>query len=419
MNHVYFYELLLPTGATRFGIDTIAVEKVSSAIAWLERTYEDSVVVRIHKLPNIFSDLIRGIVKMFKGSIKVSEVAGLMRDLAIMSGSGIPVLNAIQSIVQDGEADTGRQVVLVCKRLLEDLNAGNSLGEAFARQPDVFVETVRGLVMIGDESGMVSEMLLEAANHLERVHAMRADAKQALIYPGLSLLAVIGAGAFWIIFVLPNLLQMFKQMNAKLPTFTVKVLAGAEWLSDNGIYLLTSIILTVFGAFVIWRQSRAVRSATYRLMHKTPIIRTILVSSGVAFFAEYLGILLRAGIDVVKSFRILEDTQTDLYYVDKISEMRKIIESGDRIATAMRRVGGFPSLLVRMIAVGEDSGSIDRQLSHVALEYSARLRRIVDTLGEVIKPIFILIVGGVFMVLIVALLLPVYSLIGQSMAIPH
>jgi len=419
MRAVYFYQLLLPTGGTRVGLEAIPMELPASARAWLERTYEHSIVVRLHKLPAWLANLGNRGLRLLRGGVKPDEVSALLRDLAVMTGAGIPIREAIRSCIDDGQDESSAHAIRVCKQLNEDLDAGNTLSDAILRQTDVFPSTVCGLVLIGEESGNLSDMLLEASSHMARVLALRANAKQALIYPALSLLAVLGAGGFWIVYVLPNLVQLFKQLNAKLPAFTVQVLALAQWLSDHATALFVVIVGTVVAAVLTWKSSERVRKGTFTVMHRLPIVRGILVASGVAFFSEYLGILVRSGIDIVGSLKILEKAQTDAYYVDRIVRMRVEVERGTRLSTSMRHVGGFPSLLVRMISVGEESGSLDRQLAHVAEEYATRLHRLVGTLAEVIKPLMIVVVGGVLLVLIVALLLPVYDLIGQTMAIPR
>src|SRR5690606_13957368 len=129
-------------------------------------------------------------------------------------------------------------------------------------------------------------------------------------------------------------------------------------------------------------------------------------------------ILMRSGLDVVSSLTILENSTADIYYEERIAAMRLYVERGDRISSAMRLIGGFPNLMVRMITVGEDAGSLDRQLSYLAAEYGKRLKQTVATIAEIIKPLVVVVAGGMFLVLLIALLLPVYDLVRQAMARP-
>ena len=141
-------------------------------------------------------------------------------------------------------------------------------------------------------------------------------------------------------------------------------------------------------------------------------------SSGLAFFTEYMALLIRAGVDMVSSLQVMERAMRDEYYRDRIIAIRQVLERGDRVSAAMRQVGGFPSMMVRMIGVGEETGTLDSQFARLSAEYSLRLQRLITNLSEVIKPVVVLLAGGMFVFLIVALLLPVYDLVRQAITGP-
>ncbi len=340
----------------------------------------------------------------------------MLRDMGVMVESGIPIAESVRCIAEDGGSV---KITRVCNQLLEDINGGCAVSVAFERQSDVFPDTVRGLAAIGDETGSLGRMLMEAAAHLERLLALKADSKQALIYPMFSFAAIFGAAAFWIVYVMPNLVSLFKQLNAKLPPITIAVLAAADWLSRHYGKIAVFLLSVVVGFVLLWRRSLGFRRRINAGLHRTPVIRVILGSAGLAFYAEYLGILVRAGLDAMNSLRIMENSIVDLYYKERVGQVRQIVSRGEHISAAMRMVGGFPAMMVKMIAVGEQSGTLDKQLEYLAHEYSMRLKRVVNTLAEVIKPLVVVIAGGVFLVLIIALLLPVYDLVRQAMARPH
>nr|WP_263858562.1 type II secretion system F family protein [Coralloluteibacterium stylophorae] len=339
----------------------------------------------------------------------------MLRDLAVMTASGIPVLEALRAVAN--EVGTGRasNAARLARRLLDELDAGASMSDAFARYPDAFPETVRNLVMIGDETGTMDRMLAESADHVERVSRMTADTRQALIYPAFVFSAIFAAGGFWIYYVIPNLAELFTQMNAKLPPLTIAVMAFSEWLTGHIGTILVGMVLGAFALWVTWRNSRAFRRTTHYTLHRLPIARTIMFSSGLAFLTEYMALLIRAGVDMVSSLQVMERAMRDEYYRDRIIAIRQVLERGDRMSSAMRQVGGFPSMMVRMIGVGEDTGTLDGQFSRLSEEYSLRLQRLIANLSEVIKPVVVLLAGGMFILLIVALLLPVYDLVKQAM----
>lgn len=416
--NVYYYRLLLSNGRVRSGIAQLPVEQDDSARMWLEKNF-DSTLLSLHRLPGWLAETQRSLSKLLKPTIRPVELSGMLRDLAVMTGSGIPVLEALRAVAT--EVGTGRasNAARLARRLLEELDSGASLSDAFGRYPDAIPESVRNLVMIGDETGTMDRMLAEAADHLERIARMTADTRQALIYPAFVFSAILGAGGFWIYYVIPNLSDLFKQMNAKLPPLTIAVMAGSEWLIGHIAYFLAGLVVSAFVLWVTWRYSRGFRRGVHYAMHKLPIAKTIMFSSGLAFLTEYMALLIRAGVDMVSSLQVMERAMRDEYYRDRIIAIRQVLERGDRLSSAMRQVGGFPSMMVRMIGVGEDTGTLDDQFSRLSAEYSLRLQRLIANLSEVIKPVVVLLAGGMFVFLIVALLLPVYDLVRQAITAPH
>ena len=415
--NVYYYKLLLSNGRVKSGITQLAVEHDASARIWLEKNF-DAVVITLTRFPGWLAETQRSLSHLVKPTIKPIELSGMLQDLAVMTSSGIPVMEALRAVANEvGQGRTSNPAKLA-RRMLEELDAGASLSEAFARYPDAFPETVRNLIMIGDETGSMDLMLKEAAEHIERISRMTADTKQALIYPVFVFSAIIAAGGFWIYYVVPNLADLFKQMNAKLPPLTVAVMAGSEWLISNFGYIFIGLVALVFTLWVTWRYSRKFRRAIHYTLHKLPIAKTIMFSSGLAFFTEYMSLLIRAGVDMVSSLQVMERAMRDEYYRDRIIAIRQVLERGVRVSSAMRQVGGFPSMMVRMISVGEDTGTLDSQFSRLSEEYSLRLQRLITNLSEIIKPVVVLFGGGMFIFLIVALLLPVYDLVQKAISSP-
>lgn len=415
MADLYYYELLLPSGQTRRGMTELSADVESERRRQLEAQAEGSLLVRCVRLCSTRSVLAPLLSRLIRGRVPQEEVGALLRDVAVMVQSGVPVFDAVRDVHEDRRLDGSRAVQAVCAQLERDLIAGASFGQAVARQPDVFSDTVRSLVSIGDETGDLGLMLTEAAAHLERLGRLKASSLQALIYPLFSLLAVLGAGAFWIVYVMPKLADMFRQFNAKLPPLTVAVLGTAGWLAKHWTLILMLLICLVVAAVLAWRYSEAVRLQVFRLMHRLPLVKRVVGASAYAMWCEHLSLLLRSGVDVMKSLGLLEIATVDRYVRHQVGQMRQLVERGDGLASAMRSTGGFPTLMVRMIEVGERSGTLDAQLAHLARLYSERLHQLMANLGEIFKPLVIMLVGGFFALLVVALMLPVYDLIRQTM----
>ncbi|KVH45670.1 type II secretion system F family protein [Burkholderia diffusa] len=411
----FHYCVLLDDGKIISAVADIPVNDYFEARTWLEARYK-GIVVKLTPIPAWLASGFMFARNVFRHGVRLQDVAGFLRDLALMTSAGIPILESISACLDDPEMTRNRALRACINEIRHDLDAGSSVTEAFNRQAAIFPDTVRSLIAIGDETGSMDKRLLQAADHMERVIGMRSSAKQALIYPAFVFLAIIGAAAFWIYYVIPNLSGLFKQMNVKLPKLTIAVMSFADWCVKNAVWIAGGAALCVILVILTWKLSVGFRRIVYVVMHRLPISKTLLKSSGLAFFSEYLAILIGAGLDIVKSFTILQRTMTDEYYRVRVTEIRHLVERGEKISAAMRRVGGFPSMIVRMISVGENSGSLDRQLQHLSNEYRSRLNGVIGTLSEIIKPLIIVVAGALFIVIIMALLLPIYDLVKQAMA---
>lgn len=414
--NTYFYRVLLPEGTVKRGIVRLAIDRDFSARLWLERQH-DGVVLALYRLPAWLASVQEVAMRPFRQPVRREDLAGFLRDLALMTGAGVPMFDALRAIESEGEMGDQPRMAGLARRLLEDLNAGASVSDAFARHPDVFPESVRNLVAIGDRSGNMDRMLLEGATHVERMIQIGRNMRTALIYPAFVFATIVAVATFWIYNVVPNMAQLFKQLHAKLPPITVALVAFSDWVSRHGLLVL---ILLVGGSMAGWlamKRIPGVRQAMHRLGHRLPISRLLMRSAGLANITEHLAILIRAGIDVVTSLDILARATSDTYYRSRIHALRERVARGERIAAAMRQVGGFPPMVTRMVAVGEESGSLDTQLHHLAGEYRQRLNTVVASLSEIFKPLVILVAGGLFLFLIVALLLPIYDLVRQTVTL--
>lgn len=407
----YFCRVLLPHGEieTRF-LRLLVVRDHSVRLRLEQQT--DGTVLALYRLPKWINALNELRLRLFRPQTRSQDLAGFLRDMGILLEAGVPMTDALKTLSDDRSGSIA--VSEIASRVHLDLSAGMRLPQSFDRHPDVFPETVRNLAEIGDQSGELHRMLLESASHIERLIDIRRDIRTALIYPLIVFATVLGVGFFWLYYVVPNLAQLFKQLQAKLPPLT-------QWLisvSDVLVQFLALFVLAVVAGVVLlvlaYRQYPRFRSGIHALLHRLPISRTLVTSSGMAFISEHLALLVRAGIDFMTGLDVLTRATTDHYYRERLAQVREGVARGEGIGASMRRVGGFPAMAVRMISVGEESGSLDKQLDRMAREYRKRLDVVVSTLSEIIKPALIVFAGGLFVFLVVALLLPIYDLVRQS-----
>jgi type II secretory pathway component PulF len=415
--NLYWYRLLLPEGITRVGLARIAVERDFSARLWLEKRH-DAVVLSLWRAPHWLGEATRSVSGMSLRGITADELSGLLRDLSVMLTAGVPMFDALRTVAEESNLDGHVRAAGVARLLFDDLDAGMPVAEAFRRHPDIFPESVRNLVAIGDETGTIDRVLMEAAEHIERLNQIGRDTRRALIYPAFVFAAIIAAALFWTYYVIPNLAELFLQMNAKLPPLTLGVLAVADWIGDNATLTLSVLLAVTVGLWLAVRRSQRFRVIVHRLLHRMPITRTIARASGMAFITEHFALLIRAGLDMMTSLDVMARATRDEFYRQRLIAVRKVVARRARLAVAMREVGGFPPMAVRMIAVGEETGSVERQFEYLAGEYRRRLDHLIESLSEIIKPAVILLAGGLFVLLIVAFLLPVYDLVKQAMSAP-
>ena len=411
----YFYRLVDGQGIARSGTRQFADADHVLARDRLEAEF-DGLVLSLTQVPTWAVAWGQSVMGLFALKLPEKEVAAMLRDLAVMSGAGVPIVDAVTVLSEDAGAGN-KAFIKVADRILSDLRAGATLSQAFDRQPSVFSEPVRNLARIGDETGAMDRMLQEAADHLDRLVQLKQGSRQALIYPAFVFAAIFAAAAFWLYYVIPNLALLFKQFHAKLPPLTVAVIDASGWLGRNIGWVLGAVVVVLVAGVVGWSASASFRTWAFRASHALPVARTLSTASGLAFISEYLALMLRAGIDVVHSLGVLERSTHDLYYRERLVLVRQYVERGERLSSAMRRVGGFPALVVRVIGVGEESGTLDRQLQHLAVDFRRRLERVVASLAEIIKPVIVLLAGALLILFVAALVLPVYDLIGQAMTI--
>lgn len=409
----FYYRLLLPNGRLRSGVTTMAVERDFSVRLRLEREFA-ATVLNVVRLPQWLGGVWLFLRRLFSSHMRPEELAGFLRDLGIMQSAGVSTLEALQTLNEESRTSGNKRVGALSGQLYDDLNAGGSMTEAFARHPDIFPETVRNLIAIGEQSGTTDIMLGEAAEHMERMMSIRRDIRTSMIYPLFVFSTIIGVAIFWIYYVVPHMADLFAQMSAELPAVTKNLVAFSDTSVQYGpLILILLIAIAVMFSFAMRRFPRF-RLMVHESLHRIPVIRVLVTASGMAHITEHLAILVRAGLDVIKSIDILARATKDQYYRRRLEEVSKSVARGDSIASSMRRAGGFPPMAIRMISVGEESGQLDDQLTHLAKEYRTRLDTVVKSLAEILKPAVILVAGGLFLFLIVALLLPVYDMVRQS-----
>ena len=363
--------------------------------------------VKISKRPEVLGKVQKAL--HFR-RVKRKDLIDLFENLHLLAQSGIPLGTGLWDLAEDTENPA-------IKDMLQDIafriQAGQSISTAMERYGGVLGTIAVSLVRIGEETGNLDKIFKDISDHYRRIEDFVSKVKQALIYPAFALTAITVALVFWLVFVLPRLAQLFKDLNVQLPGITLFVLGLSEFLQRNILPILLLLSLAVALLFVGRAKSERFRYITDKAMLKVPIINMILYSFNYAFFSEYMRLMISAGVSLYDTLETLENSFRNRVFKRAMGYIKDFVSGGGSISEGMRRTGLFPSLMVRMVAVGEETGGLDQQLDYLAQYYYNRLDYITQNIAKILEPVIILTVGGFMALIMVSLLLPIYDLISR------
>jgi type II secretory pathway component PulF len=405
----YFrYKLIGPNGKPSSGLIKLPYQDEISTAAYLERN--GSMAVYVSKLGKFGSFFPKISSLRLAKRLKRPDQVKLLNNLSLLLRSGIPLTTALEEVAQSmdhpGKTANIRDIVGAVK-------GGMSFSEAAGKFSDIFTETVICLIRIGEETGRLDEMLKDASEHVNRIHTIIGDTQRALLYP-MFVFFSIGVGLiFWLYYVVPKILELFKEMNVALPAITVCLLKVSDFIQNHFIYLSGGILTILIILFTARKGNRRIRKIIDRVMLELPVSGAIISASNLAHITEYFSLLIRSGINILQAIKILKESIRNEIYRDKLGEVGKEIKKGSSISEAFAKVAIFPKFVTRMIGIGEVSGTLEEQLGTIAKEYSKRLSTLVEMIGKMIEPIILVVAGAVFAVIFLALLLPVYDMVGR------
>ncbi|HEU0264872.1 MAG TPA: type II secretion system F family protein, partial [Geobacterales bacterium] len=299
----------------------------------------------------------------------------------------------------------------VIDKVRRDIALGSTFADAIGSHPHVFPTMYIRLVSIGEESGNLDGSLNDVADHLQRVEDLTSAIKNAMIYPIFALVTTMGAMIFWLVYVLPGILTMFKEMKIPIPPVTRFLMWASSFTLTWWPLLVTLPIVTFIGLKAARRWPRAAwRIDLVKL--KLPIVQLILINKILALFAEQMRVLLRSGLTIDRSFNLAAEVIDNRVYHEAILQVREEVVTGSAISESLQRQKLFTPMFLRMVHIGETSGSLDDQFAFLAEYYVKRLDEVSQRLGKIIEPVIIIFVGIIFAVIIVGLLLPVYDMIS-------
>jgi type IV pilus assembly protein PilC len=341
------------------------------------------------------------------GKPKPEDIAVFSRQLATMLAAGIPLVQGLEIVGNGHDKPSMQKLILDIKM---DIEGGTSLHEALAKHPLYFDDLYVNLVEAGEQAGALESLLDKIATYKEKTEALKKKVKKALFYPAAVLVVAVVVTMILLIFVIPQFESLFKGFGADLPAFTQMVIDLSRFVQDQGIFIAIVVAAAGYAFFYFKKRSRAMRQFLDRLSLKLPVLGPILNKAAIARYARTLSTMFAAGVPLVEALDSVAGATGNIVYEDAVMKMRDEVATGQRLQRAMEATGLFPNMVNQMIAVGEESGSLDTMSGKVADFYEAEVDNAVDSMSSLLEPLIMAILGVLVGGLVIAMYLPIFKL---------
>ncbi|HYL09037.1 MAG TPA: type II secretion system F family protein, partial [Candidatus Udaeobacter sp.] len=341
------------------------------------------------------------------GRVDAGDIAVFSRQLSTMLAAGIPLVQAFEIVGAGNEKAAMQKLILDIKA---DVEGGTSLHEALAKHPLHFDDLYVNLVEAGEQAGALESLLDKVATYKEKTEALKKKVKKALFYPAAVLVVAVIVTVVLLLFVIPQFESLYKGFGADLPAFTQMVINLSRFVQHDGIYIAVMLAGTVWAFFYFKKRSKAMREFLDRLILKVPVIGPILNKAAIARYARTLSTMFAAGVPLVEALESVAGATGNIVYESAVLRMRDEVATGQRLQRAMEATGLFPNMVNQMIAVGEESGSLDEMSGKVATFYEAEVDNAVDAMSSLLEPLIMVILGVVVGSLVIAMYLPIFKL---------
>ncbi|MDR3642661.1 MAG: type II secretion system F family protein [Candidatus Doudnabacteria bacterium] len=346
-------------------------------------------------------------VLQFLSTVSFNEKIGFIENLGVMLKAGISITRCLQILVKQTTnpkfksilADVGTQV-----------EQGKSLGEALSKYPGVFPGIAVSMVKVGELSGNLDKSLEYLTVQLHREADLKSKVRGAMIYPSVIVGAMLIIGLLLSIFVLPGLVSIFKEQAADLPLTTKIVIAFSDFMSGHAILVIGALIAIIAGLVSVYRTypgQRAFDTMNLHIFSIGPVVRKV----NLARFARILSSMLKSGIPIVQALDVAADSLGNIRYRELVKEASGEVKVGKTLAESLGKNSQlFPVLVLQMIQVGEESGTVQEILEQLAGHYEEEVDNTLKNLSSIIEPLLLLAIGAVVGLLALALISPIYSI---------
>lgn len=345
-------------------------------------------------------------IKLFGGGVKDTEVAIMTRQLAVMVGSGVPLLQAFD-ILQQGEKNPTLKRAL--QQISEGIAAGSPLWESMSKQKDIFNHLYVYLVRAGEMGGALDLILNRLAKYLDDNVRLLRMIKGAMVYP--AAVCVVGGGVTFglLAYVVPQFEQMITSSGGELPQLTKMVISMSHFCQANALFIIGGAVGGGV-SFARWKRTKTGKQIWDRFMLTVPLFSDLVIKGSTARFSRTLGTMLTSGVNLIDAIEICKMTIDNTVIEEALSRVKDEISSGKTIALPLAQAKVFPPMVIQMINVGENTGTLDQMLIKVADFYEAEVEAVVGGISKLIEPLVLVVLGGMVAFILIAMYLPVFNI---------
>ncbi len=340
----------------------------------------------------------------YKG--KSEELVIFTRQLSTMVAAGIPLVEAIE-ILQEQSENAGFAAVL--DSVVEDIRGGGDLSTSLAKFPRCFSDIYVSMVHAGEVSGQLDDILVRLAEYMEASEGLRREIKAAMTYPVVSLVLVIGITMFLMLGIVPKFRDVFDSMDITLPVLTELILNLADWMSSNVLLMIGGIIALVVGVNVYRKTERGKGHMDWLKLH-VPVFGPLFSKVALSRFAKTFGTLVKSGVPILQALEIVAQTVGNKVISAAVERARESVRQGDTLAEPLGESPEFPTMVVKMIGIGEKSGALENLLEKISEFYDDQVKAAVKSLTSLIEPIMIAVMGLLVGTIVLAVFLPIFEL---------
>jgi len=342
--------------------------------------------------------------------VKSKDLQVFTRQLSVLISSGVPLIQALDVLSQ---SPRGKGLDIALAAIVKEISEGKKLGAAFASHPKAFNKFYINMLVAGEEGGVLDQVLLRLAEYIEKSVKLQGKVKGAMAYPAVVLLISLAVVSGLLVFVIPQFVKIFEGSGQEVPALTKLVMSMSDWFIANWYLFFGGIFAFGYG-FKSYYDTTAGRKTVDQVMIRIPVFGDFIIKSGMAKFSRTLSTLLTAGVSIMEALDIAANTSGNSLIERALLRSKVAVSKGKLLSMPLAQEAFMPTMVVQMIAVGEQTGALDEMLNKVADFYEDEVDVAVNSITSLMEPVMIVVLGGIVAFFVIAMYLPIFNLAGGA-----